>query len=78
MEDMKEVAEAAAESSTDFIKKYRQFVNLEFLGITDEVSLATRKELREKSDVIKISLDALAKKCEDEQSKCNSPQPKQT
>jgi hypothetical protein len=73
MEEMNEAAAtAAAEPSIDFIKKYRQVVNLEFMGITDEVSLATRKELREKSEVIKISLDALAKKCEEEQSKCNS------
>lgn len=63
---------AAAESTTDFIKHYRQVVNLEFLGITDAVSFATRKELHDKSDIIKMSLDALAKQCEEEQSKCNT------
>lgn len=52
----------AKESPDEFIKEYRKLVTLEFLGIEDSSSYATRKEWEEKAKCLQISVCALAKK----------------
>ena len=59
---MEDSVKFAKESPAEFIKEYRKLVTLEFLGIEDSTSYATRKEWEEKTKCLQISVDVLAKK----------------
>lgn len=50
------------DSPAEFVKNYRKLVTLEFLGVKDTASYATRKEWEEKTKCLEMSVDVLAKK----------------